>query len=125
MSHMTSTHRFSDYSGRRHFVVAQNAHGYWVAREERGLIEGVFVNQRDAIRFALFETGNRSASVAAGGQPTQVAQQIPSSGFSPGALAPPNDLAASQLERRRQRVGAPLSILQVLRQSYQRCGIGR
>jgi hypothetical protein len=33
----------------------------------------VFVNQRDAIRFALFETGNRSVSVVAGGQTTLVA----------------------------------------------------
>jgi hypothetical protein len=73
MSHMTSIDGSSDYSGRRHFVVAQNAHGYWVAREERGLIEGVFVNQRDAIRFALFETGNRSVSVVAGGRTTSVA----------------------------------------------------
>jgi len=73
MPHMTSVDRFSDYFGRRHFVVAQNAHGYWVAREERGLIEGVFVNRRDAIRFALFETGSRSVSVVAGGQTTPVA----------------------------------------------------
>ena len=73
MSHRTSIDRSSDHFGRRHFVVAQNAHGYWVAREDRGLIEGVFVNQRDAIRFALFETGNRSVAVVAGGQTTAVA----------------------------------------------------
>jgi hypothetical protein len=47
----------------RTFVVAQNDHGKWVARERRGLIEGVFFTQREAIRFALFETGSRAAAV--------------------------------------------------------------
>lgn len=48
---------------RRAFVVAQNDRGQWVARETHGLIEGVFLTQRDAIRFALFETGSNRASV--------------------------------------------------------------
>ena len=48
---------------RRAFVVAQNERGQWVARERRGLIEGVFLTRRDAIRFALFETGSRSSAV--------------------------------------------------------------
>jgi len=47
----------------RSFVVAQNDRGQWVAREHGGLIEGVFHTQREAIRFALFETGSRSAAV--------------------------------------------------------------
>ena len=47
----------------RSFVVAQNARGQWVARERHGLIEGVFLTQRDAVRFALFETGSNRASV--------------------------------------------------------------
>lgn len=47
----------------RSFVVARNERGQWVARECRGLMEGVFVTRRDAIRFALFETGSRSATV--------------------------------------------------------------
>jgi hypothetical protein len=51
---------------RRSFVVAQNERGQWVARESRGLIEGVFLTRRDAIRFALFETGSRSAAVVVG-----------------------------------------------------------
>ena len=48
---------------RRSFVVAQNERGQWVAREHGGLIEGVFLSQREAIRFALFETGSGSAAV--------------------------------------------------------------
>jgi hypothetical protein len=47
----------------RSFVVARNARGQWVARERHGLIEGVFLTQRDAVRFALFETGSNSAAV--------------------------------------------------------------
>lgn len=72
IGHIRTIDRSSECPGRRHFVVAQNARGYWVAREARGLIEGVFVSQRDAIRFVLFETGNRSVSVVAGGQATPV-----------------------------------------------------
>lgn len=51
---------------RRSFVVAQNKRGQWVVRESHGLIEGVFVTQRDAIRFALFESGSRGAVVGGG-----------------------------------------------------------
>jgi hypothetical protein len=41
----------------RHFVVAKDAHGHWIAREtlERH-IQGVFRTRREAIRFALIET---------------------------------------------------------------------
>jgi hypothetical protein len=38
------------------FVVAQNGYGYWVARERSGLIEGVFLSQREAINFARLKT---------------------------------------------------------------------
>lgn len=38
------------------FVVAQNARGYWVARERHGLIEGIFLSQGEAIHFALLKT---------------------------------------------------------------------
>jgi len=48
---------------RRSFVVVQNARAQRVARDHSGSIEGVFQTQREAIRFALFETGSRSAAV--------------------------------------------------------------
>lgn len=67
MSPVTPIERPGEHAQRRRFAVTQNARGYWIARESRGLIEGVFVNQRDAIRFALFETGGGSVSVVAGG----------------------------------------------------------
>ncbi|MGA2089558.1 MAG: hypothetical protein ABSG66_11645 [Stellaceae bacterium] len=52
----------------RGFVVSQNPRGQWVAREAAGLTEGVFHNQRDAVRFARFEAGSpESVIVFAGG----------------------------------------------------------
>lgn len=52
----------------RTFEVTENAAGLWVAQERHGLGEGVFRTQRDAVRFALFETGNpNSVVVIAGG----------------------------------------------------------
>jgi hypothetical protein len=67
MTHMTPIGSAGAPVERRRFAVTQNAQGFWIARESHGLIEGVFVNQRDAIRFALFESGGGSASVVAGG----------------------------------------------------------
>jgi hypothetical protein len=67
MTHLNSIGTAREHVQRRRFAVTQNAQGYWIARESRGLIEGVFVNQRDAIRFALFEAGGGLASVVAGG----------------------------------------------------------
>ena len=56
-----------------HFEIVQNRRGYWVARDDDGLIGGVFRSQKDALRFALFEAAGDSAHVrlppAAGGSP--------------------------------------------------------
>lgn len=41
----------------RFFIVRQKDRGWWVARERHGLIEGVFLMQRSAARFAPFESG--------------------------------------------------------------------
>jgi hypothetical protein len=66
---MTQVANFVPLADRhRQFVVAQNARGRWVARETTGMIEGVFREQRDAVRFALYETGDpRSVVVISGG----------------------------------------------------------
>ena len=56
----------------RQFDVTENAQGLWVAHERHGLVEGVFRTRRDAVRFALFETGSpQSVVVLAGGAPTR------------------------------------------------------
>src|SRR5258708_26351550 len=46
-----------------HFEIAENARGYWVAKDKEGLIGGVFRTQKDALRFALFEVAGASALV--------------------------------------------------------------
>ena len=47
----------------RHFEIAENARGYWVAKDKEGLIGGVFRTQKDALRFALFEVAGDSACI--------------------------------------------------------------
>jgi hypothetical protein len=46
-----------------HFEIAQDEMGYWVAREKEGLIGGIFRTQKDALRFALFETAGDNTCV--------------------------------------------------------------
>ena len=47
----------------RHFEITQNVRGYWVAKDQEGVIGGVFRTQKDALRFALFEVAGDSARV--------------------------------------------------------------
>ncbi len=46
-----------------HFEIVENGPGYWVAKDEEGLIGGVFRSQKEALRFALFEVAGDSARV--------------------------------------------------------------
>jgi hypothetical protein len=46
-----------------HFEIVENGRGYWVAQDREGLIGGVFRTQKDALRFALFESAGDSACV--------------------------------------------------------------
>jgi hypothetical protein len=43
--------------------IAQDRCGLWRARDEDGLIGGIFRTRKDALRFASFEAGGDSASV--------------------------------------------------------------
>jgi hypothetical protein len=45
------------------FVVAQTAQGGWLARDRERHIARTFATRREAIHFALFETGARRAAV--------------------------------------------------------------
>ena len=47
----------------RTFIVRCNRRGRWTARDLDGLIEGVFIDKKTAIRFALFEVGGRRSAV--------------------------------------------------------------
>jgi hypothetical protein len=51
----------------RTFEVADNEQGLWIVHELHGLAEGVFRTRRDAVRFALFETGNPDSVVVISG----------------------------------------------------------
>jgi hypothetical protein len=42
------------------FLIGQNSRGQWVARDQRGLRGGLFVNRAAALKYALFENGKRS-----------------------------------------------------------------
>ena len=45
------------------FLVGRNSHGIWVVRDTRGDCGGLFVDRTEALKFALFENGNRPQAV--------------------------------------------------------------
>jgi len=45
------------------FLLGQNRQGNWVVQDQRGLCGGIFVNRTKALRFAMFENGNRPQGV--------------------------------------------------------------
>jgi len=48
-----------------HFDIKRSLRGYWIARDRHGLAGGTFLTRKDALRFALFESGGDSACVHA------------------------------------------------------------
>jgi hypothetical protein len=63
MAHLAS--RVESSSPSPTFLLGQNRRGQWVVRQVCGLIEGLFVDRKQAIRFALFESGSRPGAVIA------------------------------------------------------------
>ena len=41
------------------FRVGKNSRGNWVVQDQSGLCGGMFVNRTEAVKFAMFENGNR------------------------------------------------------------------
>jgi hypothetical protein len=41
------------------FLIGKNSRGNWVVQSQRGLRGGLFVNRAAALKFALFENGDR------------------------------------------------------------------
>jgi hypothetical protein len=41
------------------FLIGQNSRGNWVAQDQRGRRGGLFVSRAAALKYALFENGNR------------------------------------------------------------------
>ena len=45
------------------FRVGKNSRGHWVVQDQNGLCGGLFVDRAEAVKFAMFENGNRSQAV--------------------------------------------------------------
>jgi hypothetical protein len=47
----------------RLFRIGKDSHGHWVVQDQQGLCGGLFVNRAEALKFAMFENGNRPQAV--------------------------------------------------------------
>jgi hypothetical protein len=45
------------------FLIGKNSRGHWVVQDASGLRGGLFVDRAQALKFALFENGNRPQAV--------------------------------------------------------------
>ena len=45
------------------FRIGKNSRGQWVVQNQSGLCGGLFVDRAEALKFAMFENGNRPQSV--------------------------------------------------------------
>ena len=45
------------------FRVGKDSHGRWVVQDQKGLRGGIFVDRAEALKFAMFENGNRPQAV--------------------------------------------------------------
>jgi len=45
------------------FLIGKNSRGNWVVQDQRGLRGGLFVDRVEALKFAMFENGNRPQAV--------------------------------------------------------------
>ena len=41
------------------FMIGKNSRGHWVVQDQQHLCGGLFVNRAEALRFAMFENGDR------------------------------------------------------------------
>jgi hypothetical protein len=45
------------------FLIGRDSRGHWVVQDQRGLYGGLFVDRSEALRYAMFENGNRPQAV--------------------------------------------------------------
>jgi hypothetical protein len=45
------------------FMIGKDSEGHWVVQDQQGLHGGLFVDRAQALKFALFENGNRPQAV--------------------------------------------------------------
>jgi hypothetical protein len=43
--------------------IGKNSRGQWVAQEQNGLYGGLFVNRKQAVKYALFENGDHPETI--------------------------------------------------------------
>jgi hypothetical protein len=45
------------------FRIVKDSHGHWVVQDQQGLRGGLFIDRAKALKFAMFENGNRPQAV--------------------------------------------------------------
>jgi hypothetical protein len=45
------------------FLIGKDSRGNWVVQDDQGSCGGLFVNRAEALKFAMFENGNRPQAV--------------------------------------------------------------
>jgi hypothetical protein len=45
------------------FMIGKDSRGNWVVQDRQGICGGLFVNRAEALKFAMFENGNRPQAV--------------------------------------------------------------
>ena len=45
------------------YLIGKNSRGNWVVQDQEGVRGGLFVNRAEALKFAMFENGNRPDAV--------------------------------------------------------------
>ena len=45
------------------FLIGKDSRGHWVVQDDQGSCGGLFVNRAEALKFAMFENGNRPQAV--------------------------------------------------------------
>ena len=74
------------------FLLGRNRRGNWVVQSQHGLRGGLFVNRAEALKFALFENGNRPELVIT--VPGVMELDLGSAAFAAQPEAPRQQLAA-------------------------------
>jgi hypothetical protein len=47
----------------RLFRIGRDSRGHWVVQDQHGLCGGLFIDRAEALKFAMFENGNRPQAV--------------------------------------------------------------
>ena len=45
------------------FMIGKDSRGNWVVQDQQGICGGLFINRVEALKFAMFENGNRPQAV--------------------------------------------------------------